>query len=420
MGAEKQEAKWYGPKYLVVMIMTLLTMLMVGMTVTGMTNTVIPLISEARGWNPQPLYAIVGITSVLDGVLIFFLARVARKSPTRLIGIALIIAAICMFVFGTTKNLNTACIACIICAVCGSAYCSTGAFVLTANWWPTKKGIVLGWTTMGYVLPNILWTPQVPNLYARLGISGTHNMVGIILIVMAVIFLFIVKDTPEQAGVTPDGLTGLDLARAAEVSKELAEYKSPFTVKKLISCKNTWLIAIATGLPLMVGMMYLYSMFAATMSAGYDMATCTIVMTTGGVVSLFGSWFFGFLDQKIGTKKANTFAIILIAIAIISCLLISRGVIFVWIAGMILFCSNGAGRNLLTSFVGTKYGRWDYAAAYQVIGTIACIICGLGTFSPAWFSNYQFMYIVCIVLTVIALIANLLIDDKFVGRSDLI
>ncbi len=81
-----------------------------------------------------------------------------------------------------------------------------------------------------------------------------------------------------------------------------------------------------------------------------------------------------------------------------------------------IFAAQGALCNLLPSYVATKYGRWDYTAAYRVIGTIFEIFAGVGVMMTGFFGNPSTMFIFDIVVLVIGLVMMILSNDKFVGK----
>lgn len=417
--ATKQKAIWYGPRQILLMILTGLCMFLLTCMVVGSSNTVYPGICEARGWDSSPLMLLVGIAGLLDGVLILIFSPLARKNSKALIVTGLLVSAVCEVIFASTSSLTVAVIVNFIMIFSASAFCTVGAFVITAVWWPTKKGEVLGWTTIGYVLPNIVWTSQVPKYYASIGIFNTHLILAIIMVVVALLFIFAIKNTPEAAGLTPDGMTGMDLETAKQNIQAMAEYKSPYTRARLLKSPSTWTMALATGLPLAACMAFLFTYFPANMMLGYDMETISLAMTVGGIISCVGSWLFGVIDGKIGTKKANFICCLCIIVGFVIALFNGQSVICLWVSSAIIFCANGAGRNLMPSFIGTKYGRWDYAAAYGIIGTIGYLVGCIGNFAPSIFtSGYNTMYIICIVVMALAAVFNQLTNDSFIGKAD--
>lgn len=418
METTKQKAKWYGPKQIGMIIFTGVLMLLSACFVGGQTNTVIPYLAGLRGWDSNLLTVFNGLACIIDGAGVLIWARLSRKNAKLMAGIALIVMAICLVVFGYSTNLPVVLITMLIMGLSSACFSSTCAMTLTANWWPTKKGIVLGWSTMGIVLMSVVYAPYIPSAYNAFGVPGTQLGLAIITVIVAIICFIFIKNTPEEAGTTPDGLTGVDLAQAKEITKQLAEYKSPFTPKKIFSSWNNWAVSLAVGLPLMVAMTYISTTIPALLSYGYSFGQATAVFTVGGIVALIGSWGLGMVDQKVGTKKAVLIYIVFIFVAVVCACFMQKSIAFAWISGMVLFCANGAGRNLLPSYVGTIYGRWDYPAAYQLMGALFLMLCGAGVMIPAFFPSYTVMYIFDLVILVISFILALTSKDKFIGKPD--
>ena len=410
--------KWYGPKQIGMIIFTGVLMLFSACIVGGQTNTVLPAIAELRGWDANFLNVFSGLAALLDGIGIIIFAQLSRKNAKVLTGIALLVSAAALIIFGMTDNLVLFCVLMFVLGICSGAYSSTCAMTLTANWWPTKKGVVLGFSTMGIVLMSVVYAPLMPKAYAAIGVEKTQIVLAVLFVIVALISFFIVKDTPEEAGTTPDGLDGLELAQTKKLVEDLHNYKSPYTLKKLAKDYNNWTMALCVGLPLMVAMTFIATTIPALLSYGYDYGFASAAFAIGGIVALVGSFAFGVIDQKMGTKIATTIYIVFMIIAVIAAIFMKQSAACVWIATIILFCANGSARNLLPSFVGTKYGRWDYPAAYGLIGTVGILCSGIGIMITGFFKSYTTMYIFDIALLVIAMICCRITKDNFIGKRD--
>lgn len=152
------------------------------------------------------------------------------------------------------------------------------------------------------------------------------------------------------------------------------------------------------------------------LAIGYAYTQAAAIFAVGGIMGIVGSFIFGIIDQKIGTKKAFVvyFVFIIIGLWHYS---VAKGLTFCWISGVVIFAAQGALCNLLPSYVASKYGRWDYTAGYQVIGTIFEIGAGIGVMMTGFFAgNIMGMYIFDIVVLVIGLIFMALSSDKFIGK----
>jgi OFA family oxalate/formate antiporter-like MFS transporter len=412
----QKKHSWHGPKQIGIMIYTAILFLIGTSIIGGNNNTVFPMFSEIRGWDVSIINVVSGLACILKAFGVLALAKTIRKIGAKnLTAITLFLSAALLIVFGTTKSLPVFLVVILIMGFLGGGYEKNGGMTLTANWWPTKKGIVLGFTTMGIVAMNFIYVPLMPKLLGALGLGGGMTVIAVILVVVAIITLLFVKNTPEEAGEYPDG-DPTYAVNGAEIEKMMKEYKSPFTFKKVCSDPSTWMIGLGSALAFMAVMSYIASAIPAMMGYGYDYTVATTIFAVGGVMGVIGSFLFGLIDQKVGTKKAFILYFVIIIIGFIFTLMMPKNMIYCWLSGIVVFAAQGALCNLLPSYVATKYGRWDYTAGYQVIGTVFEIGAGIGVMMTGLFANPATMYIFDIVALVIGLVMMIASNDKFIGK----
>lgn len=413
----QKKNSWHGPKQVGMMVYTAVLFLIGTSIIGGNNNTVFPMFSEIRGWDIGLINAVSGIACIMKAIGVLALAKVVRKLGAKnLTVITLLISAALLVVFGTTQSLAFFLAVILIIGFLGGGYEKNGGMTLTANWWPTKKGIVLGFTTMGIVAMNFLYVPMMPRLLGALGLGGGMAVIAVILVIVAIITAIFVKNTPEEAGEYPDGDPSY-ATHGAEIAKQMKEYKSPFTLKKVLADKNTWFIGLGSGLAFMAVMSYIASAIPAMLSYGYEMTFATSLFAVGGIMGIVGSFLFGVIDQKMGTKKAFILYFIIIIIGFILTLGMPKSAVFCLLSSVIIFAAQGALCNLLPSYVATKYGRWDYTSGYQIIGTIFEIGAGVGIMMTGFFANPATLYIIAIAALVVGFVFMLLSNDKFIGKA---
>lgn len=409
-------SKWYGPKQIGVMLYTAVLFLIGTSIIGGNNNTVFPMFAQIRGWDINIMNAVSGIACILKAVGVLAFAGLVRKlGAKKLSAVTLFLSAALLLVFGATQSLPVFLAVILIIGLLGGAYEKNGGMTLTANWWPTKKGVVLGFTTMGIVAMNFLYVPYMPKLISALGPLGAMAVIAAILVIVGILGLIAVKDNPEEAGEYPDG-DAANAVNAAEVARLMKEYKSPFTLGKVLKEKDTWLIGLGSGFAFMAVMSYIASAIPAMMSYGYEFGMASGIFAVGGIMGIIGSFLFGIIDQKAGTKKAFIGYFVFIIIGFLCLMGMPKGSIFCWISGIIIFAAQGALCNLLPSYVATKYGRWDYNAGYKVIGFIFEVFAGIGVMMTGFFTNYAAMYTMDLILMVVGLLFMILSNDKFIGK----
>lgn len=409
-------SKWYGPKQIGTMLYTAVLFLIGTSIIGGNNNTVFPIFSEIRGWDLNAINAVSGIACIMKAVGVLVLAKAVQKiGPKMLSAVTLFLSAALLIVFGTTQSMPVFLVMILVIGFLGGGYEKNGGMTLTANWWPTKKGVVLGITTIGIILMNIVYVPMMPKLLGSLGLGGGMAVIAVILVVVGIITLLFVKNNPEEAGEYPDGDTSFS-ANAGEILRQMKAYKSPFTLGKVCSDKDTWLIGLGSAFAFLAVMSYIASAIPAMMSYGYDYSLATAVFAVGGIFGIIGSFIFGIIDQKIGTRKTFLIYFVFIIIGFVFNLFMSKASIFCWLSGIVIFAAQGALCNLLPSYVATKYGRWDYTMGYQVIGTIFEIGAGIGVMMTGFFTNFGVMYVVDLILLVLGLVMMAASNDKFIGK----
>lgn len=413
-----KKSSWHGRKQVGTMIYCSLLMLIGSCLVGGSTNTILPAIAEQNGWDVSFLRSMAGIGAMFPVVGIFVFGTVIKRKGAKIsIAIGLIATAIFAVVYGFATNITLFIVMIFVIGFLSGAYQTAGANAMVANWWPTKKGIVLGFVTMGIVLIDIVWQPFIPRAFARFGVGPTMAAVGILILIIAVIGILVTKNTPEEAGEHPDGDSN-NAENIAAVVKEMREYKSPFTVRKVLFSRAAFDIGIGMGLLYMAGMTYLASIVPRLLSVGYDYNFALIVLAVcGGAIGIAGSWLIGLLDQKLGTKRATIVFNIMLLVGIILSLFHGSGVVVVWISSAIFSFAHGGMGNLIPSYVGTIYGRWDYASAYRIIAAITQLCAGIGIMLTGVFhGNYTAMYIFDIVIIAISLLILLNAKSKLIGK----
>lgn len=367
-----------------------------------------------------------GVIGVLGGVVF---GHICMKTGVRLMsGISLIIAGILYIIFGFASTPVLYLI--VLTALCfvANAFGLISTATLMGNWFPRKKGIALGWATMGAPLATATFVALLSTLYGAIGLPMTSAGVGIVVMLMGIITFFWVKDYPEEVGVYPDNIKEGGEQLSAQLN-EMKSYKSSFTVGRLLRDKDMWLIAVGFGLLWMVtvGIVSQFvprmiSVWAPAMGAEAAQGKAMLMLTVAALIGLVGSYFWGWLDQKVGTKPASC-VYSLSYIAALLLLIFAQVEILIYIA--VLFVGFGIGGllNLMPSLVISVYGRHDFQAANSLVSPIASLLqkaafalmAVLLTISNG---DYTLPYAVFIGVDVLGLILLLCVTNQCKGRQD--
>ncbi len=293
----------------------------------------------------------------------------------------------------------------------GAAYIGGGNLV--TQWFPKKKGLANGYTTMGHNLGSALYVPLISALITHLGMANGMTVTGVLAIVIGILAYFIVRNTPQEMGMYPDNVT-------KEVyEKEYADMgegtKSRWTVGSLLKTKEMWLVAIIVGINQMVTTGVMSQMVPRNIELGFSQPQAITLMTVCALVGLVGSFGFGFIDQKLGVKTAIRGYLVWYMIALlINCLMNNKvgGYICVAMVGIAI----GAAANFMTSLPASVFGRHNFDLVYSIYFPIMEIVLMLNYFVNAkaleWTGSLRGAYYVFVALLAINFVLISVLDTR--------
>ena len=349
-----------------------------------------------------------------------FWAWFVDKFGTRLGALATgIFGGICFMLYGTVHTANGFFIATALTNFMGMGFCHTVANALMAKWFPLKKGLALGWATMGQNLASATFIPLLLFFISVATLNGSFYIMGGILALFGIIGWFLIRDTPEELGCAPDNGTFTKEEIEANL-KQMKEYNSPWTPKKLISNKQIWLMGLGYGIYILVTVSLISQMIPRLMSSGFPEMKAAGMMTAAALFGILGSYGTGWLDQKIGTKKASIVYGLWYLVALILCALPANNVI---LFSSVFFIGVGIGGigNLFPSMASTVFGRFDFVRAMGVLNPITAIVRSFAfiiiAFGLSKLGGYSGAYAIIAVLDVIAIILISRIDNTCIGKG---
>ena len=405
----------------------LLYYMMTGTSADGL-NVTVPGFVALKGWDYATLMSYSTIAGLVGMVVAFFTAQlIAKKGAKLVIVLSCIIAGVAFILYGYSNSmimyLITICIACSFAYV--YSFQATGPLV--ASWFPRKKGIVMGYVTAFMPLASATFLFLLNWLIATFGLPMGIAITGIMTIIVGIIGALTIKNTPEEADVAPDNepITAEELAK---IKADTKDYVSPWTVKKLIRNKTVWCIAIAYGLMMLANTGVVSQLVPRiTVDKGFSSETATIMFSVASICGIVLSVAWGWVDQKIGTKKAS-FAMLIWFIISVIMNLIPNNIVTLWISIVMIGGDLGGTANFLVSMTTRVFGRRDFNAAYGVIYPIFSVIRTMAFAFVGFFvkyvnnifgQQYAGAYIGLIIACVVSMIFVALIDyNKFLGHDE--
>ncbi|BAK47016.1 permease of the major facilitator superfamily [Clostridium sp. SY8519] len=331
-----------------------------------------------HGWNAGLITTMAGIAGwvALAGAVIF--AHIIAKIGTRKsAGIINILTGILVLIFANTSNFI---VFGIMVFAINFIVANVQLNLIPNNimnvWFPRKKGMALGWATMGMPICTATVIVILTAWTVKFGSAAVaYSIFGIIIIAFGVLSFFWVKDNPESLGLYPDN-EPISKEELEANKKELESHVSEWTMGKLLKNRNTWGIGVGLGLMWMttVGIVSQLIPRLVSISDGIYAPKALFMLSAAAIIGIAGSYFWGILDTALGTKRACIVYGVWYIAAIVFLLLQPRGLVFVWISVVIVGIGIGGIGNLIPSMIGTCFGRYDFIQANKAIAPLNTIV----------------------------------------------
>lgn len=366
MAKEKQSMNNFGIGWGTILYCLLMFFLYVGMINDG-TNVLAPAAAANCGVEPGTIITMNGYAGMIAVIGFIIAGQINKKIGPRLT------SAICLIISGVTYigcgNATSVMLYTVCMTLCATGMMSAGYVAggtLVANWFPKKKGIVMGYTTMGHNFVSAFYVAIMTGLIATMGSMNKASWLpGVAAIILGIVGFIFMRNTPQERGINPDNVS--DEVYASEY--DTAEDDSDWTTIKLLKTKETWFAAIFTGLFQICSVGVMQQLVTRNIrDFGMTQGAALTLMTIVALIGVFGSWIIGVIDQKIGTKKTMQFFGIWYAAALVINVLAKGqvGLLF-YLSILMIGMGIGGSANFTTSLPTSIFGRQGFDKVNSVV-----------------------------------------------------
>lgn len=338
------------------------------------SNITAPAVAERLGVQPGTVLNMNSIAGIVGVLFFIIIGQINRKIGARKTsGIFTIVSGVGYICIGNAPNLAVYTIA--MCFVVGgimsAGYIAGGTLV--AQWFPKKKGVVMGYTTMGHNLASAFYVPLITWLVGSFGVQKGVMIPAIASIILGILGLIFIRNTPQERGLNPDNVS--DEVYKTEYYVAKVEENGGWTTGKLLKTKELWLAAITTGFFQICSVGVMSQLVVRNMSLGFSQVQAVSIMTLLACIGVVGSWLIGILDDRIGTKKT----MILFGIWYILALLanVSETKVGIYVSIFMIGMAIGGSANFTTSLPASIFGRHGFDKVNSVIFPIQGFVTSL-------------------------------------------
>jgi MFS family permease len=285
--------------------------------------------------------------------------------------------------------------------------------VLISKWFNKKRGLALGIAWSGYPLAAMIVSPIVGLIAASSGWRATFLFTGLLTLVISIpISLFVIKDTPEEMGLLPDGDTSNGVNNTPAPKITVGDAKSAANKPGLATYFKSlplWLICIGFSLiPMAEAAVISHEVsFLTDIGISAVLAASALGFTSG--MSGIGRWGSGWLADKISPRYV---VVLLLGIEIIGILILlqTRTIAMVWLFAAIWGTASGSFFNILPLIIRDIFPSSAFNTVFGFVNSL--IIMAMAFSAPlAGFifdatGSYHLLFILTIVFYIVAIIAT--------------
>lgn len=401
----------------------LMFFLYVGMCNDG-ANITAPAITAVLGAGDGEIMNLNSIAGLVGVVFFIIVGQINQRIGPRLTsGICCIVAGVAyILAFNSPSTLLYCAAMCFVYGgIMSAGYVAGGTLV--ASWFPKKKGAVMGYTTMGHNFASAFYVQLLsiligPSVLKTIG--GAVIPIGIAAIVLGVLGMILIRNTPQERGLNPDNVS--DKVYQEEYDTSSGD-DSGWTVGKLLATKELWLAAVTTGFFQICSVGVMTQLVLRNVEIGFEQQTALNIMTVLALGGVVGSWLVGVIDEKIGTKKTMIGFGVWYCVALL--LNFATGMTItplVYISLFMIAMGIGGSANFTTSLPTSIFGRQGFdkvnAVIFPIQGAITALCFAVnGIVQLITGGQIRMAYIVFAGVALVNVVLVLLIDEHKYNRD---
>ena len=256
--------------------------------------------TQELGWS----YAEFTIPRSLGGFVMaltgFFIGTwVDRFGARRFMVAGVLVGALALWLLGGTQTLTEWIVLNGVLLTVGAAmFGNLVVNVTLAKWFVELRGRAVALAAMGVSFGGIGGTPVITWLIDAWDWRFAWQVLGVATLALGLPFAFLMRRTPEDHGLHPDGRTADDVA-AGRAARAVADYAGSLTRREAMASRAFYLLIVAFGLFVInIGVMLLQTV-PYMADAGYSRGTAAMMIVVASVPAMLAKPIWGYLIDRL-------------------------------------------------------------------------------------------------------------------------
>ncbi len=369
-------------------------------------NTIIPALEQMHGWTRGQITSSVTTGAIISIFLFYVLGTLTLRLGVRCAMTAvLLIVGAATILMARTSVFGTFSVYIAIVQMFSASLMLLPA-ILLSNWFVKKRGRALGLATIGAPFGGATFNLIVGNVMMVKGYPFAYTCVGVAVLVLGAVGYFLIENKPDDVGLAPDGAV-MSPEEIEEMKKEMENRETEWTMKKIFTARVTWLCVVSFGLLSLILTGIMSQLIPRLLDVGIPMQKALLVLTSASILGMGLSYMWGWLDDKISTRKtclifAMTFAVCAFSFIFAS----AQSMGFLMLAVVCLASLIGGLPNLEVSIIASIFGRKEFVNVSRYMRVVVCGFRSMGYAAMGvlydLYGSYNMSYILFIVFAITA------------------
>lgn len=272
--------------------------------------------TEDLGWSREGFSAVQTVSTFVMGTVGFTIGGLIDQRGPRML--MLIGALVCGVALILTSQVNTLWQFYLIRGIgqtVGNALLGNLVVNVTlAKWFVVRRGMAIAIASAGVSLGGVLMTPLAGWWIEQYGWRSAWVLLGVIVIALMVPVSLMMRRSPEDSGLLPDGMTSDEAAAyAATHGRASAASEVQWTRPEAIRTTTIWLVILAYGIAnIGLGAMLLHTIPFLT-DSGFDAGTAALLFGVLAWAALISKIGWGMLMDRFHARYLSASAFLVMA-----------------------------------------------------------------------------------------------------------
>lgn len=389
-------------------------------TVGSAMNIAAGILEGARGWDSVLVTSMISVASVGNVIMGFVAGRACAKHPAKALCLLWgVLYLIGLALMGISKSFAIFSVSMVLANAAASAWGYNTVPVILANWFPTKKGTVQGFVSMGIPL-GAGFASMVYNYgYQRFGVDGAFAPFMVVAGIALVILVLLVSDTPEERGLTPDTLDRCE-PHMPQIARPEGNADNTALTKRLLHDPKFMALSVVLGIQLLYAGGLMVQLAPRLFELGYSMDEAINAMLVSALFACAGSFVAGLVGDRFGSRVGAILTFVVGIVAILLNLAATPACVFASLA--LIGVVTGGADNWPVNICAERFGREGFSGSF---GLMLPVIQLVGAIGPSFFAlisgatgSYFVSYVAGAAVMLIGLVAFLVLTkDGMLGEG---